>query len=309
MALKAKLPVEEKTNLHPRNPHRFRYNFKALEKSCPELTLFVSLNQYGNESIDFADPSAVKTLNKAILSHFYKIDEWDIPPGYLCPPIPGRVDYIHYLADLLSVKGSVPTGEKVRGLDIGVGANCVYPIVGSQSYGWSFVGADVDSVALNNARQIVATNSKLASLIECRLQPSPLHIFENIIRAKESFDFTMCNPPFHASMAEARAGTQRKWNNLGRSKHDGKQSLNFGGQPAELCYPGGEQSFILKMIEESNKFGQQCRWFTTLVSKKETLPALNRELKRLKATDIRTIVMAQGQKTSRMLAWTFQDKK
>jgi 23S rRNA (adenine1618-N6)-methyltransferase len=302
-----KKPVaEEKTNLHPRNPHRFRYDFPALISSCKELEKFVGKNEYGNDSVNFADPEAVKTLNKAILKHFYHISYWDIPAGYLCPPIPGRADYIHYIADLLSVSGQVPTGQQVRGLDIGTGANCIYPILGSQSYGWSFVGAEADQKAFRNAETIVASNTQLVSLIECRLQRSASQIFNGIIQPDDRFDFSMCNPPFHASMAAASAGTQRKWNNLKRGKTPGGVSLNFGGQQAELSYPGGEQSFILKMIGESAEYGGQCGWFTSLVSKKETLPAAYKKLKTLDVSDVKTISMSQGQKVSRMLAWTFR---
>jgi 23S rRNA (adenine1618-N6)-methyltransferase len=39
------------------------------------------------------------------------------------PPIPGRADYIHQIADLLATcnKKVVPTGADIRILDIGVG--------------------------------------------------------------------------------------------------------------------------------------------------------------------------------------------
>ena len=59
-------------------------------------------NQFGDESVDFANPAAVKALNRALLRQDYGLDYWDIPAGYLCPPIPGRADYVHYLADLLA---------------------------------------------------------------------------------------------------------------------------------------------------------------------------------------------------------------
>lgn len=307
MTSKIKPIKVEKQNLHPRNPHRFRYDFKALINSCPELATFVFVNDYQNESIDFANPNAVKMLNKAILKHFYKIQNWDIPDGYLCPPIPGRADYIHYLADLLSGNKEKfsPSGKNITGLDIGVGANCVYPIIGHQVYGWNFVGSDVDLKALQSARLIVNSNPTLTSFIECRLQESAANIFKNIVLHDEKFDFTMCNPPFHASLAEAKAGSQRKWQNLGlRSSHQ-KEALNFGGQHAELWYQGGEKAFINKMIEQSIPISQQCFWFTSLVSKKTTLPILYQALKKAKAVDIQTIEMSQGQKVSRILAWTF----
>jgi 23S rRNA (adenine1618-N6)-methyltransferase len=307
--IKVRNQPAEKTSLHPRNPHRFQYDFKALIKACPELRPFVEINAYGNESVDFANPKAVKMLNRAILSHFYQIKYWDIPAGYLCPPIPGRADYIHYIADLLSLNGKVPTGPEVRGMDIGVGANCVYPILGHQSYGWSFVGTEVDRKALETANLIVNANPELTSFIECRLQGSSTDIFKGIILDNEQFDFTMCNPPFHASLAEASQGTQRKWKNLGRDKSRQANTLNFGGQQAELWYPGGEAAFILKMIDQSKDFAKQCHWFTSLVSKKSTLPALYQNLKRVGALDVKTVEMSQGQKVSRMLAWTFRETK
>ncbi|RZL99902.1 MAG: DUF890 domain-containing protein, partial [Pedobacter sp.] len=120
--------AEEKTQLHPRNKHRSNYDFAALIKSFPDLRPYVALNKFGNESVDFSNPAAVKTLNSALLAHFYNIKHWDIPEGYLCPPIPGRADYVHYLADLLQLEEGVMKGKAIKVLDIGTGANCVYPI-------------------------------------------------------------------------------------------------------------------------------------------------------------------------------------
>lgn len=296
----------EKQVLHPRNKHRSRYDFPELIKSLPELRPFVALNAYGDESIDFSDPVAVKLLNKALLKHFYQIDHWDIPEGYLCPPIPGRADYIHYLADLLaSVNGGVvPTGKNVKGLDIGLGANCIYPIIGHQEYGWTFAGSDVDTYAIKSAKNITSINPSLSAAVFPRLQSNKNHVFKGVVKPGEIFDFTLCNPPFHASAAEAEAGSQRKVRNLGKQK--GKMTvLNFGGQQAELWCEGGEVGFIRKMIEESTALGKQCFWFSTLVSKSMNVPFIYGSLERQRPVEIRTIEMAQGQKISRFVAWTF----
>lgn len=295
----------EKQNLHPRNLHRERYNFRQLVKSNAALKQFVSLNQYGDESIDFTNPAAVKELNRALLKHFYGIAYWDIPEGYLCPPIPGRADYIHYLADLLteSNNGSIPTGPSVKILDIGTGANAVYPLIGSSIYNWKFVGAEVDLVALASAKNIVALNKPLKNKIEIRRQASKSSIFGGIINTGEVFDATMCNPPFHSSALEAKEATATKWRKLGVSPN--KASQNFGGQKTELWYPGGEAAFIVRMINESAVIPENCKWFTTLVSKKETLPVVQKALNSVRATDVRVINMSQGQKMSRILAWRF----
>ena len=300
----------EKSSLHIRNKHKSRYDFKALTETLSELSNFVSVNKYGDESIDFANPDAVKTLNKALLKHFYKIDYWDIPEGYLCPPIPGRADYMHYAADLLASCNSqnIPSGKKIKVLDIGVGANCVYPIIGHQEYGWSFVGSDIDEVAVRAARNIIEVNSALKNNVEVRLQASKQDIFKNIIHKEEKFDLTICNPPFHASAEEAHAGSQRKSRNLG-NKNYANPVLNFGGKNTELWTKGGEVVFVGRMIEESKLFKNQCFWFTSLVSKSENLGGIYAMLERAEVAEVRTSEMSTGNKITRIVAWTFLNQK
>lgn len=299
----------EKTGLHPRNPHRFRYDFELLVKDCPQLKNFVHTNEHNIETIDFSNPAAVKTLNKALLITYYDIQNWDIPTNYLCPPIPGRADYIHYIADLLATSNSgiIPEGENVVGLDIGIGANCIYPIIGNNAYGWSFVGTDIDEKALQNCKKIIANNPKLIDSISLQLQVEPRFIFKNIILHEDKFAFTLCNPPFHTSAEEAAKSALRKVNTLENTKSD-KPILNFGGQHAELWCKGGELGFITQMIYESTKYPMQCLWFTTLVSKKENLSRIYKLLNKVGAANIKTIDMAQGQKISRIVVWTFQSE-
>lgn len=296
----------EKTGLHPRNPHRFRYDFEQLINACPELGLFVKLNKFNIKSIDFADPQAVKVLNKAILKQFYDIVVWDIPDNYLCPPIPGRADYIHYAADLLATCNVdvIPTGKSVSVLDIGVGANCVYPIIGNKAYGWHFVGTDIDPVAISSANQIIAANPQLQGVVECRIQTSPSNIFSNILKPGEVFDLSICNPPFHASAKEAASGTLRKISNLNLGKQ-ASVVLNFGGQNNELWCDGGEAEFVRRMVKQSSEIPDRCFWFSSLISKKSNLPGVYKALQKAGAKQVRIIEMAQGQKSSRIVAWTF----
>lgn len=297
---------KEKTKLHARNKHRERYNFKQLIASCPELAPFVGKNIYGDESVDFFNPEAVKMLNTALLKHFYQIDYWDIPENYLCPPIPGRADYIHHASDLLASSnyGKIPEGEKIRCLDIGVGANCIYPIIGHREYGWSFVGTDIDPVALKSAEKIIDSNPGLKGKIEVRLQRNPKDLFFGILRETEKFDLTVCNPPFHSSLEEAQAATVKKLSNLKGTKPE-QAVQNFGGQNTELWYEGGEAKFVREMIRESKRFSSSCFWFTTLISKQSHLKRAYELLKLAEAAEVKTIPMGQGNKASRILAWTF----
>lgn len=308
---KKKTFPQEKSGLHARNRHRNRYDFPALIVSSPELGNYVANNAWGDLSVDFADPAAVKALNRALLRHFYQIEQWDIPAGYLCPPIPGRADYLHHLADLLAScnGGVIPQGKNIAILDVGIGANCIYPIIGLHEYGWRFTGSDIDEVALASAKQIIAGNSLLLHNVRLRLQKNPPQILQGVVRPNEIYDAMLCNPPFHASAEEAASGTRRKRQNLGQGNPDGAPVLNFGGQNTELWCEGGEEAFVSKMVEESASMKQNCFWFTSLVSKKTTLPLIYAALEEVGATDIRTIDMAQGQKISRFIAWTFLSEK
>ena len=310
--MKAKINTE-KTNLHPRNLDRFGYNFEQLIKHSPELKQFVAINEHQIQTIDFSNPDAVKALNKALLINHYDIQDWDIPANYLCPPIPGRADYIHYIADLLATtnNGVIPEGEMVQGLDIGVGANCIYPIIGNSAYGWSFVATDIDEKAIQNCKKIIAANPKLMDSISLQLQTESRFIFKNIITPEDRFAFTICNPPFHSSQDEATKSSVRKINNLESRKFETKITkpvLNFGGHNAELWCDGGELGFITQMAYESAKYPMQCLWFTTLVSKRENLSSIYKTLNKVSAVEIKTIDMAQGQKTSRIVAWTFMSE-
>lgn len=298
-----------KPTLHPRNRHQGRYDFPALIKAHPDLARFTITNPYGNPSIDFANPEAVRVFNRALLKAQYGIAHWDIPADYLCPPIPGRADYIHVLADLLAEDnaGEVPRGAQVRALDIGVGANCIYPLLGHSDYRWRFVGTDIDAVALASANAIVQAN-KLDKAISLRLQAQPRHILSGLLQDGERFEVTLCNPPFHASREEATRGSQRKWKNLG--KQDPKRKLpvlNFGGQNNELWCEGGEIRFVTQLVNESVQYAQQVLWFSSLVSKASNLPAIEAALKKVGARALRTLEMGQGQKQSRLVAWSFHD--
>jgi len=291
-----------KPGLHPRNRHRERYDIPALVAACPELAPFLRPNPLGEPTIDFADPAAVRTLNRALLASAYGIRGWDLPRGFLCPPVPGRADYLHHLADLLAAGGPPPRGPGVRILDVGVGANAIYPLVGHREYGWTFLGTDIDPGALASARAILAANPGLEDVIELRLQKDPGRILAGVVLPGETFEACMCNPPFHGSPAEAREGTQRKWRNLGRPS---APVLNFGGQGAELWCEGGEVAFVSRMVEESAARPDCCRWFTSLLSKSASLPPVQAALRKAGAVRVRVLEMSQGQKRSRIVAWGF----
>ncbi len=279
--------------MHKNNPHTADYDFDKLVDSNPVLQDYIEISPARKETIDFSDSKAVFELNKALLISQYNLRDWHLPETNLCPPIPSRIDYLLYLNDLLENKKSI------RGLDIGVGASCIYPLLGAAHLGWELTGVDRNEASVNSAKENVNLNIHLADKISILLQKDPSRIFEGIIFPSDSYDFTMCNPPFFSSEKEALAANKSKNKNLNL-----KGGRNFSGEAQELWCNGGEALFIKRMIKQSILFKTQVKWFTTLVSKKENLIKFEKQLKKLKA-EIKILDMSQGNKRSRILAWRF----
>jgi len=279
--------------LHPHNKHRKGYDFESLIASNRRLNAFLFENKFQVRSIDFSDPKAVKELNRSLLRLHYGIHFWDFPDGNLCPPIPGRVDYIHYLADLIGAE------KDVRILDIGTGATCIYPLLGATEYQWKFVGTDVDSDSLVSAQKIIDKN-ELNAQVALRFQRQKEHVLQNILKSDETFTATMCNPPFYKSAEEARVANTRKSKNLRNVV-----VRNFSGNSNELWYTGGEKAFLHTYLYESSLFPKASKWFTSLVSKKENVESLEKSAAKLNAKDFKIIPMHQGNKVTRIVAWKF----
>jgi 23S rRNA (adenine1618-N6)-methyltransferase len=301
---------ESKSQLHPRNLHNQGYDFDALVEKSSFLQPFVFTNEYGTKTIDFSNVDAVFSLNKALLQSHYGLAFYELPNKNLIPPIPGRADYIHYIADLLAENnnGEIPTGDSILGLDVGVGANCIYPILGNKIYDWSFVASDIYKDSLENCVRIIENNENLSDFISLQLQGNSRFIFQDIILPEDKFSFTVCNPPFHKSLEEAKFQNIRKTSNLQKTKVT-EELPNFSGFEAELYCDGGELAFITQMLFESRKYPLQVLWFSTLVSKKAHLESILRTIQKINCSEYRIIEMAQGQKTSRIFAWTFQTKE
>jgi 23S rRNA (adenine1618-N6)-methyltransferase len=296
----------EKSRLHSRNKNRDKYDLSALTICNPELKKYIVPNRSGGDSIDFSNPLAVKVLNRALLNHYYGIENWEFPDENLCPPIPGRADYIHHIADILAENnfGKIPTGENVICLDVGLGASCIYPIVGVTEYDWTFIGSDIDPNAIASAQNIIDSNASLKNRVECRLQENSSDVFYGIVSKEEKIELTICNPPFHASIEDAQKGSRRKAKNLS-GKNVKSPRLNFSGIASELVCEGGENQFIQNMIRESLEFSKTCYWFSTLVSKQSNLKGIYRLLENSAATQIKMVPMGTGNKSSRIVAWTF----
>jgi len=288
--------MNSKPGLHPRNKHNKGYNFDVLTQQNENLSAFVTKNKYGNITIDFSDPKAVKELNKTLLQVHYGIRDWNFPDENLCPPIPGRVDYIHHVSDLLAASA---IKDDITILDIGTGATCIYPLLGVKEYDWNFIATDTELDSLDYAQDIIDDNN-LDSKIELRQQFDEANILKGIIEKGDTFSAVICNPPFYKSEAEAKGANSRKSRNLGNNA-----VRNFAGNNNELWYPGGEKAFLHNYLYQSSLFKETSVWFTSLVSKKENIESLQKSGEKLKVKTMKIIPMHQGNKITRIVAWQF----
>ncbi|KAL4858898.1 U6 small nuclear RNA (adenine-(43)-N(6))-methyltransferase [Chlorella vulgaris] len=155
-------PGSSNARIHSRSKYAYQKpDFRALAARYPSMLPFLASK---GGVYDFTDPAACRELTHVLLAEDFGI-QWWLPLGQLVPPVTNRVNYIHWLEDLLSL--SKPEGP-VTGLDIGCGANLIYPLLGAVLCGWSFVGADVTAAALRWAARNLGANPHLAQLIEVR---------------------------------------------------------------------------------------------------------------------------------------------
>jgi len=290
--------------LHLRNKHQDGYDLKHLQSRNPSLKPLVFVNEYGKETIDFSDPTAVFELNKALLLDSYKLKYWAIAKGSLCPAVPGRADYIHYVADLLAEDnhGNIPTGSPVNILDIGTGSSLIYPLIGAQEYEWNFAATEIDRTSIQQAEVNINKNTWLKKKIQLRFQADRTKILKGIIFEKDKFDAVICNPPFFKSREDNWKSSTKKFNNLKKGQ-DTPTVQNFGGHANELWCDGSEKAFITQLIYDSIQFKNHLKWITTLVADRDHLKPLLSILEYHKAADIKVLQTRQGQKISRILAW------
>ena len=185
-------------------------------------------------------------------------------------------------------------------LDIGTGTGLIAIMVAQKNLIAEIDAIDIDKAAYRQALKNVSLCQWKGRI---KVHHQSVQDFINVERTF-NYDVIVCNPPFFKSEAEALEATIRKLKGL--NKETSTVIRNFSGTHNELWYKGGEKAFLHNYLYESSLFKDQCQWFTTLVSKKDLVKGMYASLKKLGATDIKTITMGQGNKISRIVAWTFK---
>ncbi|CAG9769318.1 unnamed protein product [Ceutorhynchus assimilis] len=279
--------------MHPRNIYKDPPNFKALALEYPQFKKHVKLDLTGKTIFDFKDPEALRTLSATLLKKDFGLDV-EIPKNKLVPTIPLRLNYILWIEDLLEFIGR---SDSIKGIDIGTGASCVYPLLAAKKNQWSILATETDNESFQCAQRNIENNN-LSSLISIIKVPGDTLLTDSI-NMQVDYDFSMCNPPFFSSTQELHPFFKSRKANRPHPKNAFVASVN------EVVAKGGETEFIQKIINESKILGSKIKIYTTMVGQKSNLPALKKYLRDTEVVSFREAEFCQGNTTRWGLAWTY----
>ncbi|OLL25322.1 putative methyltransferase-like protein [Neolecta irregularis DAH-3] len=260
----------------------------------------------GRLTIDFNNPKALVELTRCLMKRDFGVD-LEIPQDRLCPPVPGRLDYILWIQDL--VDSTDPSTDDfdydlerdVSGLDIGAGSTCIYPILACKTRPkWKVYGTDIDEKSYNYAVANVERNH-LESQIKLLFTLKETSLFPLLEFKIDRLDFTMCNPPFYESVEEMLQSAREK-------SYPAFSSCT--GSESEMITPGGEAAFVARMIEESKAVRDKIQWFTSILGKLSSLTIIVEKLKEENISNYALGTVMQGNRTKRwVVAWSFSDRR
>jgi 23S rRNA (adenine1618-N6)-methyltransferase len=247
--------------------------------------------------LDWKNPNTLLAITSALLHRDFGID-FSLPDGFLCPPLPQRLSYLHWAADLLSLladakwqhsssnsdsdsdsKNQNDNNSNVVCLDVGIGASMVLSVLAVCVYGWRSVGSEINRRAVEAAEKLMEKNEKLQGKIVLRHVVDGKSVLDGVMTADDVFHVSVCNPPFFDSLAKTRLNPHRAASTVSE----------------ELVCEGGEEKFIGRMIRESWQFRHQVGWFTTMLGKKSSLSPLQKAIRQLEGVQcVKTTIFEQG---------------
>ena len=233
----------------------FKPDFLTLIKEFPELKKYILKQNEDNEGefqFDWSNNELSLLMDKSILNYYFDIKYYDIPKGFLIPPIPSRINYINLINSIITKLINDIDIKNIIGIDIGTGANIIYPILGYSIYKWKFICTEINKEAYNNAKLILQKNN-LENNINIIKQNNKDNIFISILNRENKYIFSMCNPPYYNYENEIKLEDKKRDN-----------EYNFD----EIYYKNGEYGFFQRYFEESICYKNNVFLYTILIGKK-----------------------------------------
>ena len=269
--------------------NEFKPDFLILIKEFPELKKFIIKYDEKIEefSFDWSNNDLSLLMTKSILNYYFNIKYYDIPKGFLIPPVPSRLNYLNLINELIKdIKK-----ENIIGVDIGTGANIIYPILGNSIYNWKFICSEINNESYNNAKLILQKNN-LEENINLIKQENKNNIFVSIINQENKYTFSMCNPPYYDYEQEIKIEDKKR-----------DTEYNFD----EVYYEKGELGFFERYFEESICYKKNIFLFTILIGKKSNSEIIYDKINSynniIKLCDIKKIMT--GNNVRYIIYWSF----
>ncbi|XP_013083167.2 RNA N6-adenosine-methyltransferase mettl16-like [Biomphalaria glabrata] len=280
--------------MHQRNRYKNKKpSFLDLALKYPEFRAHTTQDESGKVFLDFKNAEALRALTTCLLKEDFGLS-MELPSDRLVPTLPLRLNYIHWLEDIVGKE------ENKWGIDIGTGASCIYPVLAASMNKWHFLATEADDENFVYANKNVSANNlqdyiNVLQVTSEDILVAPLQSFTQT----NKFDFCMCNPPFFADHLEAQAITNT------RSAQRPEAGSVSTASPQECIAQGGEVGFIRHMIEESTVLRDKIRVYTSMVGKKSSLQHLKEDLKHHKVAKYSTTEFCQGKTMRWGIAWTY----
>ncbi len=317
-------------------------NFEELARQYPNFRTAWAATKSAQRERRHASFSSCVTqdfsiqLTRALLQALFRLKLPYLDEAHLCPPVPNRFFYLHWIhTKLLPVSWAAGNDiTRSRGLDIGAGASCIYSMLAARFFRSTMITSEIDPKSVCLARANVQANHLSSMITILQVPPSfsqqqlqqqtnirsiggPLqrsiegwfhHRQENSVpnngtSTDLTLDFVMTNPPFYdpssMEISTARVG-------------DGRARTNM--TVSEGNYPGGEIGFVIEMIEDSlrmssnqNSCSFHASWYSSMLGKKTSLVKLQKLLLHLLGpAHIETTEYGPGHYTRWFLAWSLR---
>ncbi|XP_043472715.1 U6 small nuclear RNA (adenine-(43)-N(6))-methyltransferase [Leptopilina heterotoma] len=276
--------------MHPRNKYKEEPNFKELALLYPEFRKVAMTDLSGKVRLNFKDDESLRVLTKILLRHDFGI-EVEIPESKLIPALSLRLNYVLWIEDLL-IHSGLNDMRLARGIDIGTGAVCIYPLLFAKLYGCKMIASEIDLESIKSAEENINRNN-MQELIKVISVPKET-ILSKFVNNEENYSFVMCNPPFFKTDHDLKKINKRL---PPRNASSGKES--------ELIVEGGEIAFIMRLIDDSMILKEKIQIYTSMIGVKKNLLFLRSELKNRNIENVTWTEFCQGFTKRWGIAWSF----
>ncbi|KFM80235.1 Methyltransferase-like protein 16, partial [Stegodyphus mimosarum] len=278
------------TRMHERNIYKNRPNFGEIALEYPEFRKYAVPDERGKIHVDFSDPNALRLVTKLLLKKDFNLNV-EIPPGFLIPTVPQRLNYILWIEDLLDILP--PRDTEIRGVDIGTGPCAIFSLLGAKKNSWKFFATESSDEAIAWANSNIEANNMQSFIKVTKVRKDSI-LDEVLTQNDDIYDFCLCNPPFFEDVNEIRK----------KNAHV-KETIAKIAKKDEIVAEGGEVAFVCKLISDSLIYKDRICLYTSMFGKKKSFLAIQKEIKLLKNVTFTTTEFCQGNTIRWGIAWTF----